>query len=172
MTGQLTILHFGLKMGEHMTDHKIPAQVWKSALDHISQLKQWTHRQLDHIVQIYQFENSTHELDASTGQMQSYIPHFQSIKVNQMISFLSPSFQSYLQYQVTSELLPEQSFLPINKYYNVNKVVRSEFSDGQVTFIFDKKETHYELMMLHWFDQNNSAETEIIPYLEMLSSIK
>jgi hypothetical protein len=167
MNGQLTIIHFGHQVGEHMIDHHIPIAIWQLAFNQISQLKQWTNKHIDHTIQSYQLENCVHELDISNGQILSYIPTYSSIEFKTHPKLAN--FNTYLQYQVTSERLSEQSFQPITKYYNTTKVQRSEFGDSKVTFIFDQKENHCEIMILHWLGDNEEA---LVPYLELLSSIK
>ncbi len=167
MNGQLTILHFGHQVGEHVVNHQIPEQTWKSALDQISQLKRWTNKRIDHTIQSYQLENSVHELDISTGQIQSYIPEFTSLQFRTNPKMTQ--FNNYLQYQVTSTRLSEQSFQPTTKYYNITKVERSEFGDQKVTIIFDKKANHYEVMLLHWLGED---ELTLQSYLDLFNSIK
>ena len=76
-----------------------------------------------------------------------------------------------LSYLNKRTFLKQFDFQPINRYYNVHEIKRSEFSNKSMKILFEEKKDSYEIKLLI-FDTNESQIefflTQLFPFRERL----
>ncbi len=153
-----TIIHLGYQISQDIINHNLPLDQFNQLYKHLQTLPKVV-CQSSQKYKIYQIENLQHELNLDTQQILSVIPSYSQVKIQTLQNI---QFQALI-YHVNYQHLPETSFEPINRYYNVYEVLRTELHLDQVRFRFETKDSGSEIQII-----SDLTPEQLQPYINLL----
>ena len=137
------VIHFGNLINQSVINHQINDKIWTKFYNSIDQLPIWTQKIINREIKVYHYEGLIYEYDLDSGEHICYLDEHDQLK---MIKINNDN--NALTYILNRKYFDQLDFQPINNYYNVYEVKRSEFQNKSFRVILEKKGDNHEIKLI------------------------
>lgn len=163
---QNRVIHFGNSITQSIINHQINLEIWQSFYNSVQNLSIWTHQRINREIKVYHYEGLIYEYDKQSGQYMCYLDEHHQLKMMKI-----NNDNHALTYILHRKNFNELDFQPINKYYNVYEMQRSEFHNELLTVIFEKKGHNHEIKLV-CSDINQCQIEQILKQIMEITSVQ
>ena len=140
------IVHFGNNITQLIINHEINSQTWQNFYDRVSQLSLWTNTMIQMQIKVYYHEGLIYEYDIQSGKCICYADEYGGLGMLKMNT--ESDLNSALTYILKRKKCDQCDLLPINNYYNIHEIERSQFDNESFSVIFEKKGQSHEIKLV------------------------